>query len=91
MMDVLVAWGLEPRNCNPIEYAAFVEEEFQDTNLTTGYRNVQKLWEEAKFSNHEMSEEDRQQVLQINEELWERIWTHSGFFTRMKLKYVYFL
>ena len=91
MMDVLLAYGLKPENCNPIEYADFIRNAFQDETLSEDYKNAHMLWEEAEFSTHRMSEEERQRVLQVNGEIWDKVWSQMGFFARIKLKYVYFL
>lgn len=91
MMDVLQAYGLKPKNCNPIEYADFIRNAFQDETLSEDYKNAHMLWEEAEFSTHRMSEEERQRVLQVNGEIWDKVWSQTGFFAHIKLKYVYFL
>ena len=66
--------------------AAASEEE-----LRKKYRQVNAIWEEAKFSRHEMRECQRQELLELNAAVWNSIWQKAGILQKIKLKYVYFL
>lgn len=74
---------------NTLEYAEEVENEAAD--MRKKYETVEKIWQEAMFSNHIMQETQRQAVLQLNEQIWENTWRKAGVLQKIKLKYVYFL
>lgn len=107
MMDVLRADGLKTANENPLAYEDFIaasiaaaaaaadestaEAAASEEELRKKYRQVNAIWEEAKFSRHTMSESQRQEVLELNAAVWDSIWQKAGILQRIKLKYVYFL
>lgn len=86
MMDVLLAQGLPLRNCPPGEYAEEV-----DADLRQEYLAAAALWQEAKFSGHTMTEEQRRRILALKDEVWARAWSKAGPLQRLRLKYVLFL
>ena len=86
MMDVLLAQGLPLRNCPPSEYAGEI-----DADLRQEYLAAAALWQEAKFSGHPMTEEQRQRILALKDEVWARAWSKAGLLQRLRLKYVLFL
>lgn len=85
-MELLQAAGLRIQNCPPESYQQAVESDMQQ-----GYTEVVKIWKEARFSQHDMSEEQRTVVFQFQEELWKRIWKQSNILMKLKIKYMLFL
>ena len=85
-MELLQATGLRIQNCPPESYQQAVE-----SDMRQGYTDVVKIWKEARFSQHAMSEEQRTVVFQFQEELWKRIWKQSNMFMKLKIKYMLFL
>ena len=84
--DILRAQGLKPQNCAPADYADFV-----DDDLRERYRSAAAIRQEARFSTHAMDESQRQTLLALKEEIWNRTWKSSGPLRRIRLKYMLFL
>lgn len=86
LMDVLLAGDMKAGNCPPEAYAPYLDED-----LRPAYTAAAAIWQEARFSRHEMTESQRQQVLTLTEEVWHRTWQRAGLPERIRLKYVLFL
>lgn len=85
-MDVLRARGLRAKNCSPEDYADFVDEDLRER-----YRAAAAIRQEARFSTHAMDEPQRQALLTLKDEIWNRTWEKANILRRIRLKYVLFL
>lgn len=85
-MDVLRAQGLKAKNCPPEDYADFVDEDLRES-----YRAAAAIRQEARFSTHAMDEPQRQALLTLKDEIWNRTWGKANALRRIRLKYVLFL
>ena len=86
MMDVLLAGGISPQNCSPAAYVGEIDED-----LRAEYLAAVSLWQEAKFSNHPMDEQQRCRILALKDEIWARTWRKTGLLQHIRLKYILFL
>lgn len=86
IIDVSIANGLEPDNRPMEEYTDFFDED-----LRGDYQTVVTIWQEAKFSDNEMQEEQRRFVIALKDKIWKRTWEKAGLFRKTQLKFMYFL
>lgn len=86
MADVLVAAGLTPQNRSAQEESDWLEED-----LRPEFRAVVDIWQEAKFSDNPMTEAQRRRAIALKDQVWERVWSQSGWLKKLQLKYLYFL
>lgn len=86
IIDLAVANGLEPDNRPAEDYADFFGRE-----LSEEYQAVVAIWKEAKFSENQMSEEQRGKALALKDRLWNQTWEKAGPMRKIQLKFMYFL
>lgn len=84
--DLLKAEGVILNNRPAEEY-----EKFLDDDLKKAYIKAVAIWQQAKFSRTNITEEQQKTVASLSLELWQRIYKKAGFLKRLKLKYMYFL
>ncbi len=89
-IDLLTAWGLQPssgylKEQTP-EICRLIEED-----ISNEYADVVEIRQEAKYSHHKMTEDDRMTVKSFMYKIREKMWRDSGFIQRLKYKYMYFL
>lgn len=86
IIDLATANGLKPDNRPADGYADFFDVEFREA-----YHTVVSIWQEAKFSDHDMTEEQRIQVVALKDGLWMQTWENAGLLRKLQLKFLYFL
>ena len=50
-----------------------------------------EIHQEAVYSDHVMSEEQRTQMKAFKDQVWERVYRQAGVMQKFRLKYIYFL
>ena len=86
IIDVSVANGLEPDNRPAAGYVDFFDEDLRED-----YRQVVQIWQEARFSENPMEEQQRTRVISLKDVLWQRVWNRAGLLEKLQLKFLYFL
>lgn len=89
-IDLLLAWGLEPRKGLLMELLAEINR-LMEKEMDHIYKEVLELRQEAKYSLHMMSEDDRQIVRNFEESIKQKMWQEANAFQKLKYKYMYFL
>ena len=54
-------------------------------------REAADIRQEAVYSAHEVTEEQKRRMEEFKDTLWERVYKDGGLFQRFQLKYIYFL
>lgn len=87
---MLLAWGLDPVNGSlQNQKEEFVRLMGEDT--ASKYEEAVSLYQEAKYSDHDMSEADRINIRAFKDNVYETMWERSSTMERIKYNYMYFL
>ena len=89
-MNLLSVGGLPIRNISLYRYRKPVRELFGE-ELSEAYREAADIRQEAVYSAHEVTEEQKRRMEEFKDTLWERVYKDGGLFQRFQLKYIYFL
>lgn len=89
-MNLLSVGGLPIRNISLYRYRRPVRELFGE-ELSEAYRAAADIRQEAVYSAHEITEEQKRRMEEFKDTLWERVYKDGGLFQRFQLKYIYFL
>lgn len=90
MMNILAVAGLEIRNTSLYRYGAPIEKMF-DKEIRDKYEEAASIRQEAVYSNHEITEEQRIKVMELKDLIWHRVYNGSNWVQKFQLKYIYFL
>ena len=86
IIDISIANGLKPDNRPAAGYVDFFDEDLRED-----YRQVVQIWQEARFSENPMEEQQRTRVISLKDVLWQRVWNRAGLLEKLQLKFLYFL
>ncbi|MGN1187480.1 MAG: transglutaminase family protein [Lachnospiraceae bacterium] len=89
-LDLLTAWGMKPEKGFLMNQSGEIER-LLGKNKREKYSEVVNIRQEAKYSCHKMPQEARETVRDFMAAVKDQMWEESGFFTRIKYKYMYFL
>lgn len=89
-IDLLIAYGMKPeRGCLEIhipEIKRLMGNDFEDK-----YDKAVNIFQEAKYSSHSMTENEREYVRHFMDEIKREMNKNAGFIQKLKYKYMYFL
>ena len=85
LIAVLKTGGLRTQNRDYSEYKNQVAEMTADAH-TNSYKNAVKLWQEAEFSEHSMSENQRAEMRGILNEILRKLSDNSTFTGKLRLR-----
>lgn len=89
-MNILSAAGMKIQNISLYGYGPQMERMF-DRETRKAYEEVVFIRQKAVYSGHEITEEEKQKVLTFKNQIWHRIYEHSGWLWKLQLKFIYFL
>ena len=62
-----------------------------DEETKVAYREIVDIRQEALYSNHEISMEQKEKLVQFKDKVWNRIYKNGSWIQKLQLKYIYFL
>lgn len=86
---LLLAWGLDPAKGSLLNQKSEVVRLMGDA-AAEDYDAVVELYQEAKYSGHDMNEEARSKVRGFKDKVYDEMWSRAGTMTRLQYKYMYF-
>lgn len=89
-MNLLAVFGLKVRNASLYRYGSQIEALF-DKEMKTQYDQVVDIRQEAVYSSHKVTKEQRDVVWNFKNEVWEKVYQEAGWFEKFQLKFIYFL
>ena len=89
-MNILGVSGLRVRNTSLYRYEKQIGKMF-DEDTKAAYREIVNIRQEAVYSLHDLTEEQRDVLVKFKNEVWERVYKNGSRIQRLQLKYVYFL
>ncbi len=89
-MNILGVSGLRVRNTSLYRYEKQIGKMF-DEDTKAAYREIVNIRQEAVYSLHDLTEEQRDVLVKFKNEVWERVYENGSRIQRLQLKYVYFL
>ena len=89
-MNILSAAGLKIRNTSLYRYEKQVAKMF-DEETAKEYHRIVDIRQEAVYSRNDLSEEQKQEMMEFKEKIWKRIYANGTWIQKMQLKYIYFL
>lgn len=89
-MNILAVAGLPIKNTSLYRYSVPMEKMF-DEDVRHRYEEVVAIRQEAVYSDHEITEEQRQVLVNFKDMIWKRVYEGSGWVQKFQLKYIYFL
>ena len=89
-MNVLAAAGLPIRNISLYQYEEQLSRMFGES-VGKVFLQAAEIHQEAVYSDHVMSEEQRTQMKAFKDQVWERVYRQAGVMQKFRLKYIYFL
>lgn len=89
-MNILAVAGLPIRNISLYRYGPRLEKMFDEETGKRFLKTVD-IRQEAVYSLHEITEDQRAYLDSFKDEIWNRVYRGSGWFQRFQLKYIYFL
>ena len=90
MMNLFSVAGLEIRNTSLYRYRKPLKELF-GRELALEYERAVTVRQKAVYSMHEITEDDRELLEKLKNEVWNRIYRNGSRIQRFQLKYIYFL
>lgn len=89
-MNILSVSGLRIRNVSLYRYEKQICHMF-DEETKAAYREIVDIRQEALYSNHEISMEQKEKLVQFKDKVWNRIYKNGSWIQKLQLKYIYFL
>lgn len=89
-MNVLAAAGLPIRNISLYQYEEQLSRMFGES-VGKVFLQAAEIHQEAVYSDHVISEEQRTQMKAFKDQVWERVYRQAGVMQKFRLKYIYFL
>lgn len=89
-MNILSAAGLKIRNTSLYRYEKQIAKMF-DEETSKEYHRVVDIRQEAVYSRNDLTEEQKQEMMEFKEKIWKRIYANGTWIQKMQLKYIYFL
>ena len=89
-MNILAVFGLKVRNASLYRYGSQIESLF-DEEMKTEYTKVVDIRQEAVYSSHSITKEQRDFVMEFKNKVWEKVYKEAGWLERFQLKFIYFL
>lgn len=89
-MNILSVAGLSIENTSLYAYQDSMEQMF-DQDVRDKYVRVVQIRQEAVYSTHEISEEQRKEILDFKDLIWKRVYNGSNWVQKFQLKYIYYL
>lgn len=89
-MNILSATGLKIRNTSLYRYEKQIAKMF-DEETGKEYHRIVDIRQEAVYSQHDLTQEQRQEMMEFKEKIWKRIYANGTWIQKMQLKYIYFL
>ena len=89
LMDCLISYGLKPKNDVYSKYTEQIKE-FSQKEYADKYLNAVNIWQEALYSEHNMTEVQRAFMRSFMEDTMEMVNKNVGILTRFKLSLGYF-
>ena len=89
-MNILAVTGLPIRNISLYRYGSYLEKMY-DEDVRKQYGEVVAIFQEAIYSNHEVTEEQRKIIVDFKDCIWQRVYEDAGLIQKLQLKYIYFL
>ena len=89
-MNILSVAGLDIRNTSLYDYREQVGDMF-DEETAAQYEEIVRIRQEAVYSDHEITEEQREMQDAFKNKIWNRIYKNGSIIQKFRLKYIYFL
>lgn len=89
-MNILAVFGLKVRNASLYRYGSQIESLF-DEEMKTEYTKVVDIRQEAVYSSHSITKEQRDFVMEFKNKIWKKVYKEAGWLERFQLKFIYFL
>lgn len=89
-MNILSVAGLKIQNTSLYSYESQMGQMF-DEEIRKEYEEIVSIRQEAVYSTHEITREQKRKVLKFKNKIWHRIYEHSGWLWKLQLKFIYFL
>lgn len=89
-MNILAVFGLRVRNASLYRYGSQIESLF-DEEMKEQYNKVVDIRQEAVYSSHNITKEQREIVLDFKNKVWEKVYKEAGWMEKFQLKFIYFL
>ena len=89
-MNILAVFGLKVRNASLYRYGSQIESLF-DEEMKTEYTKVVDIRQEAVYSSHIITKEQRDFVMEFKNKVWKKVYKEAGWLERFQLKFIYFL
>lgn len=89
-MNILSVAGLDIRNTSLYDYREPVGDMF-DGEIAAEYEEIVRIRQEAVYSEHEITEEQREIQESFKNKIWIRIYKNGNIIQKFRLKYIYFL
>ena len=89
-MNILAVFGLKVRNASLYRYGSQIESLF-DEEMKIEYTKVVDIRQEAVYSSHSITKEQRDFVMEFKNKVWEKVYKEAGWLERFLLKFIYFL
>lgn len=89
-MNILAVAGLQIRNTSLYRYGVPIGKMF-DEDVRCKYEKVVAIRQEAVYSEHEITEEQRLVLVEFKDLIWKRVYEESGWVQKFQMKYIYFL
>ena len=89
-MNLLSVAGLSIRNTSLYKYQKPLSQMF-DEYTGKEYREIVQIRQEAVYSEHEMTEEQKKALEAFKNKIWNRVYKHGNLIQKFQLKYIYFL
>lgn len=89
-MNILAVFGLRVRNASLYRYGSQIESLF-DEEMKEQYNKIVDIRQEAVYSSHNITKEQREIVLDFKNKVWEKVYKEAGWVEKFQLKFIYFL
>lgn len=89
-MNICAVSGMRIRNGSLYRYEKTMERTF-GPELGAAYHEAVEIRQEAVYSTHTMTEEQKDKVRAFQEMIWKRVYEEGSLLERLRLKYIYYL
>lgn len=89
-MNICAVSGMRIRNGSLYRYEKTMERTF-GPELRDAYHEAVDIRQEAVYSTHTMTEEQKDKVRAFQEMVWKRVYEEGSLLERLRLKYIYYL
>ncbi len=89
-MNIFSAAGLRIRNTSLYRYEKQISRMF-DEDTASAYHHVVDIRQQAVYSRNTLTKEQRDELMQFKNTIWQRIYDHGSLLQKLQLKFIYFL